>query len=216
MKKAFIMLLLIFPVFTFSQTNKFIFGIEGGLNLSSLRAKQDYFLDKSPKIGFLTGVTAQYTVNKKIAFKSGLYYENKGSKGIAVRESDLNGVVLRQAKGSNNFNYLQIPFLIKTTFGSRAKFFANAGPNIGLLINQTLRVEQTKDFNGLKENLTEMYKKIEFGISGGLGFATSVNEKFIFSIEIRDNLGLTNVNKNKGFPEKTNSINFLFGISRMF
>ena len=216
MKKAFIMLLLIFPVFTFSQTNKFIFGIEGGLNLSSLRGKQDYFLDKSPKIGFLTGVTAQYPFNKKIAFKSGIYLENKGSKGVAVRMSDLNGVVLGQAKGFNNFNYLHIPFLFKTTFGNKARFFANAGPNIGFLIKQTTRVEQTGNFNGYKENLTEFYKKIELGISGGLGFSIPLNEKSIFSIEIRDNLGLTNVNKENGFPEKTNSINFLFGISRMF
>ena len=214
-EKTFTLLLLAFPIIAFSQT-KFIFGLEGGANLSSIRAKQDLFLDQSSKIGILTGITTQYSFNKRVFFKSGLYYENKGSKGVAIRSTDSNGATIAEAKGTNNFHYVHIPFLVKTTFGSKAKFFANAGPNIGFLINQTNSVQQSKDFNGFKESFTEMYKRIEFGVSGGLGFSTQLNEKLGFSAEIRDNLGLTNVNKAINFPEKTNSINLLFGISRTF
>ena len=97
-------------------------------------------------------------------------------------------------------------------------YFINAGPFIGFLIKETDQAEVINIGNAKKDH-TDLYKRFDTGISAGVGIAIPIKEKFIFTCEVRNNLGLYNVNIPPKTPVvsdgtiKTNSTNLLFGFA---
>jgi len=110
--------------------------------------------------------------------------------------------------------------LAKLSFGNKTKFFLNGGPFLGYLINRTFSYPLVSVGEGNPKTSTidntEYSKRLDFGLSGGLVLSLSLGEKINLNFELRYNRGLINTNSslvNSSQIVKTNSINFLIGLS---
>lgn len=103
-----------------------------------------------------------------------------------------------------NLDFIEIPIFAHIYFGSRARFFLNAGPQIGFRIAESTvanfdywNYAHVADFPlniRRNEQLVEpVTQKIDYGISAGLGCEYSINQKNSVSLEARYYFGLGNV-----------------------
>jgi hypothetical protein len=197
-----------------AQFNKLEIGVEAGPAIVSLRGNE--FTEKyhKAKISYAAGIFFQYNLKKNLSLHVGLSYDNKGSK-IESEIFDNLGDSIGMLKGHTYFHYLNLPLLMKVSFGKKNKFFVNAGPYISYLLRQTSRSKVDSSEFLLLDN-TRMDKRLDLGISLGCGLSIPVSQQFNFLLEIRDNLGLYNTSAVpivNGGSIKQNSLNFLFGIS---
>ena len=197
------------------QTNKFDIGLEKGPSLTSLRGN-DYVEDfNDPTIGFSSGLTFQYNFPKLISIRTNVAYERKGAFS-KFQFTDIAGNPIREITLYTNFYYLTMPLLIRLTFGNKIRFFVNIGPYFGYLIIQTF---ETSAFNLFPKSIsdnTDSFKRFDMGLTSGLGGGLPINDKFLLTLEIRNNLGFYNVSKvpieNNG-SILTTSTNLLIGIA---
>ncbi|MBI9039206.1 MAG: PorT family protein [Bacteroidales bacterium] len=197
----------------FGQTNKFEVGLEMGPSLKSLYGNDALANDVS--IGFLGGLTFQYNFSKLVSIRTNISFERKGltTKSIAI---DVNGNVIGEIKFHSNFDYLSVPLLCRFTIGKEINFFANAGPYLSYLIKQQDKSNAIGEYPETKIDNTHNFKRLDFGLTYGLGMIFPIREKLLLSAEIRNNIGLSNISSlplvNDG-SIKTNSIIILIGIA---
>lgn len=103
-----------------------------------------------------------------------------------------------------NIDYIEIPVFAHIYFGSQARFFLNAGPQIGFRIadstqanfdyNNTASIPDFPNTNRRNDQMTEkVTQKVDFGISAGLGCEYNINTKHAVDLEVRYYFGLGNV-----------------------
>lgn len=155
--------------------NNLAVGFNGGYNLSSV--------DFSPTIkqglqpGYTGGLTLRYTSEKYFSLICAAQLElNFAQRGWNETIDD----------GTNNTysrttNYIEIPFFAHLGWGEEERglqFFVNAGPKIGLFLNDSehygFTQEDPWDTNWRPNGIIEQYGKavenrLEYGIAGGLG-----------------------------------------------
>lgn len=155
--------------------NNVAIGVNGGYNLSSV--------DFSPTIkqglqpGYTGGFTLRYTTEKYFSLICAAQLEvNFAQRGWNEFIDD----------GSNNAysrttNYIEIPFFAHIGWGKEDRgmqFFVNAGPQIGLFLNDNEYYGFTEEYpwnpNKRPNNIIQQYgkeieNKFEYGITGGLG-----------------------------------------------
>lgn len=165
-------------------------GIEGGPNYSFLRGNDNISELTDPLLGFTAGFAFQYHFSDLLSIRTGPSFERKGcSQTYTVPAYGPGGLNTTEEKLHVNFDYVTLPVLVRASFGDQFRFFVNAGPYVGYLLNQT-SVDHTKK----KYVNTDSYKKLDYGVSGGLGIAIPIGDQFDFNVEIRDNFGLADVN----------------------
>lgn len=173
-------------------------GVNGGYNLSSV--------DFSPTIkqglqpGYTGGVTLRYTTEKYFALICAAQLEcNFAQRGWKETIDD----------GSDNTyarttNYIEIPFFAHLGWGKEDRglqYFVNAGPQIGLFLNDEefygFTQDKPWDPSHRPNNMTSQYGKqvenrFEYGIAGGLGIElkTGIGN---FTIEGRYFFGLSDM-----------------------
>ena len=89
-------------------------------------------------------------------------------------------------------------------------FFANGGPFFNYLLNNKIKPDYPNEDS---EVVTEQ-KKLDFGLSIGIGTNISLNEKNDITIEIRDDLGIIDtggVPKHVNGTVKTNTLKLILG-----
>lgn len=107
-----------------------------------------------------------------------------------------------------NIDFIEIPVLAHIYFGSRARFFVNAGPQIAFRLAESTDANfdpyntgSIPDFPNSNRRNTQMTEKvtqkIDYGVSAGLGCEFNINAKNIVSLEARYYFGLGNI-----FPSK--------------
>ncbi|MBF8148776.1 PorT family protein [Winogradskyella sp. F6397] len=209
MKNIKLLLLALGCVFTsqISAQNDFKIGVNAGLNYPSNRGYV-YAKNNNFKIGHLFGVTLEYYLKENLSIKANVNYERK------VRKKQLT-YFNNQAEetGKENFEdlyeYINIPIVLKHEFGN-SKFFVNGGVFVNYLFNQKLDTDYPND-NRISK--TEQ-KKIDFGLSVGIGTIIALNEKNELTIELRDDLGVIDTG---GVPEiyegsiNTNAVKLILG-----
>ena len=155
--------------------NNLAVGFNAGYNLSSV--------DFSPTIkqglqpGYAGGLTLRYTSEKYFSLICAAQLElNFAQRGWNETIND----------GTNNTysrttNYIEIPFFAHLGWGEEERgmqFFVNAGPQIGLFLNDTEHYGFTQEdpwnTNWRPNNIIQQYGKavenrLEYGIAGGLG-----------------------------------------------
>lgn len=172
------------------------FGVKGGLNLSSLNGDNslDYWSGFKYKTGFHIGGIVEFKLSDKISIQPELLFSSQGYK------SDVNidfyfeqypdydeSLSASQIDEKVTFNYLNLPIMGKLHFSE--KFNLEFGPQIGFLMSaKTI----AKDNLGeeLKSDIKDSKSKIDLGLNLGVGY-TFKNSIFL---NIRYNLGLTDVN----------------------
>ncbi|MFD0963552.1 porin family protein [Pseudofulvibacter geojedonensis] len=205
--KLLLIVLGLFLTIQIYAQNDFKIGINAGINYPKLRGNE-YAKYNNFKVGYLVGVSFDYYIKQNLSLKTNINYERKIKKlEITLFSYDAN------VTGKENYNeiyeYINLPILLKYEFGN-SKFFANGGPFFNYLINQKI----DSNYSNNNSNLHSKQKKIDFGLSLGIGTNISLNEKNDLTIEIRDDLGLidtSDASENTNSTLKTNSIKLIIG-----
>lgn len=211
MKKS----LLFFFFFTsllVSAQNDIILSVTSGATLSNIRgneiAKQNDY-----DFNYVGGIDIEKPFNSNFSFVTGLHYDNKSFKN-EIEFSRFNNfdplINNSKRKIKLTLQYLTIPILFRYYIDKENSFYINSGPYIGFFLNTTTRVEGDK----IKDDSNEVFKTLDLGWSLGIGKKFKITEKNNLTVELRDNLGLSNISdvpvQGNG-TVKTNSFNLLVG-----
>jgi opacity protein-like surface antigen len=224
MKKLLLSIsLLLISFLNYSQDSNIKFGIHAGINYSTfygydIPAAFGPVYSESPAFAFLGGINIEYQIKEKLSLKLELNYERKSQKADNnIEITDTNDYTQRyNFTSKKNNDYLVLPIMVKYNFGNKNSFYANGGPFIGYLLKSNL-TNDLGDIEGINNGTvvtTDLNNKTDFGLAIGLGKMIEINEKNSISIEIRENLGLTNTSKDKVWGNgeaKTNSLNLIIG-----
>ena len=156
-------------------------GLNGGYNLSRVDFSPTIKQNLQP--GLTGGFTLRYTTEKYFSLICAAQLEfNFAQRGWNEMIED----------GTNNTykrttNYVEIPFFAHLGWGEEehgVQFFVNAGPQLGLFLNDTEYYGYSEEYpwndNYRPNNITEQYGKkvenlLEYGIAGGLGMELKTN-----------------------------------------
>lgn len=213
-KKLFALLIGGFLSLTaYSQDENLSIGIEIGAGMTNVYGSE--FLDEyaMPRIGFTGGITGQYYFNRNLSLKSGFLFEQKGDRREYTL-TDEQGNQLGQATSTTSFNFLVVPLLARYEAGNKIRFFINGGPYAALLLNH---VEKTRAMGSspLVARNPYDFRRVEFGLSAGLGAVFPVYDKIGLSLEVRHNRGLSDLfhaDPALTGKLKTHSTNFMAGL----
>lgn len=214
MKKVIWLLMLMAGLKAAAQNSPAI-GINAGSTLSWLRGN-DVAKQNDAAVNFLVGASFELPVSNNLSFFTSLNYERKSvSRTIPFSSLGMGNVpdpgdpAFRQGGLDVKYtiSYLTVPVSIRYYIGSAKKFYVNGGPYAGFILGDSAKIDgrDAEDEDG-------DYKGVEFGINAGLGFRALSSSKHNLDIELRDNLGLTNIYDgaivNDG-SVKTNTLNLI-------
>lgn len=138
-----------------------------GMGIGSFLTGKDVTSEFKPLIGYGGGLVANFGLGKHLSFQPEVLYAQEG---FSI-DGELAG---EKYKGSVTANVIQVPLLIKYSFGEYNKgFFVNVGPYGNYLINV---VSNDKTFGTGKTTTKPDKTTIEYGVSGGLGVAVPVGK----------------------------------------
>lgn len=152
-----------------------------GLRAGVLISKQTFEngnLDVNPesKFGLDLALITEFPLNPTVAIMPEFHWLQKGSK-----IEDLGGGIEESAQ---TFNYLEIPVLLKLTFGEEPGIFVFGGPSFGYLFTAT-----DKDGDGNNNDIDlEDFNRTEIGAHIGAGL-----ELGPVLIDVRYIAGFTNI-----------------------
>ncbi len=149
-------------------------GIKVGYQRTGFNGSGSTYLDNN---GFFLGGLVEFEVNRTISLQGELLFDRKGGSLIFISNSFFRREV------DTRLDYISLPILGKLKIIKGIAF--EAGPQLGFLINER-GVLDGNDFE-LPESET-----IELSVNGGFRF-TALKHYFI---QVRGNLGLTNVYTN--------------------
>lgn len=210
---AILFCITLFYVSASGQTHKWQIGLEGGTSIFFLRGDAvPQVLE--PSLGYIGGISAQYHITPRFSLKSGIAFEKKQMK-IEASITDSVGAFAGTLQINLNFYYYNFPLLAQLTFGNEIQFFVNAGPYLGQLIQQTNITEARDSQPEMRVEFTESYKDIDLGLAAGCGVAMSLGDRIFLNLEIRDNLGLYDIDAFNG-EIRTNSLYGMMGLFYKF
>ena len=147
-------------------------GIKGGLNAYNIHNNNKTTYD--PKIGFNVGLLGHIHLNKNFALQPEIVYSAQGAK---YKVSNVETII--------KLDYVNIPVLFQYMWDNGLRI--QAGPQVGLLLSGKSKTNSVTVDN--KENL----EPIDFAVSFGAGY---IHPATGLGIDLRYNLGLTDINKN--------------------
>lgn len=107
-------------------------------------------------------------------------------------------------KFSRDLDFIDLCFLAHVFFGSRGRFFFNAGPQVGYYLGEHIKanfdpaeIGKIPNFpviNRINQQMVEPVNiKVDYGISAGLGGEFNINKKNSICVECRFYFGLANI-----------------------
>lgn len=184
------------------------FGIQGGVNYSSLRFQNEKISEHDSEISYLLGVSTNFYLNDKLSLDLELNYDRKVV-SVFVDELIINSI----SYGGNYrvfdmYEFLTLPIMLKYKLGDYNPYYLKGGAFIGCFLTAKERINKGE----LSNDLSKFFTDFDFGFSLAIGKQFSINKSNKLFIELRNNLGITNIdNDPKSQYTKTNSMNFIVG-----
>jgi hypothetical protein len=198
MRKILFLLLLAYTHDAYTQT---LIGKAGGT--ISFIANEDDSSDK-PKFGFTFGAALQIRVNDMLSFQPELNFIQKGAASESSGDWGFGFEDTYKAESKTTLNYLELPLLMRFSFGQKIKFHITAGPSVAMGVGGNSKSKIIYNENGVSREVTEE-SKIKFGtsphnnkpfdVAAQLGGGMLVAEKII--IDFRYGYSLTNITDKK-------------------
>ncbi|GGC95624.1 hypothetical protein GCM10011508_23530 [Flavobacterium lutivivi] len=212
-KNISIVLFALISLNCFAQ-NKLSFGINAGATYSAFRGNPQ-IENFNAGIDFLAGVSIEYKLKEKLSLIANINYDRKTASQSLYTEIIENpddpgfyGDV--KIKFKNQF--ISMPVMAKYKFGTNNSFYVNGG----LFASFLLKSQLWNDYDDADTDVTDDYKKLDFGLVFGLGKSFELKNNNKISIELREYLGLNNISSvqiaNNG-SIKTNSLNLICNYS---
>ena len=178
------------------------FGIKGGVNFANMTFSSSG-IDISPKsiTGYHFGPVADFALQEKLHFNTGLLYSLKGFKMEVTGETG-------SFSGTETFSYLEIPLNLAYLFpiNDKSDFFIQAGPYLGYALSG-------KDKTGGETTNVDFesggMKRLDYGLGfgGGVEFGPIV-------ASLNYQLGIANISDAEGLTAKNK--NFQVSLAYMF
>jgi len=185
------LLLLALAGITFATANAQVrFGVKGGLNIASWTGTGSS--GSSNMVNFHLGALAKIHVAEGLSVQPELVYSGQGAK---VSNPD----------ATFHESYLNVPVLLKYT--ARSGFFGETGPQLGFLLGAKYKEGGTSISN------TSQFKSTDFAWAFGLGYMIPRSP---VGIDLRYNVGLTNIATNSLSLETIKNSVFQMGILYLF
>ncbi len=166
-------------------------GLKGGLNLYNINNDQGSSNDT--KAGVYIGLLGHIHLARQWAFQPELVFSVQGTKYTS-------GLVDTRL----NLNYVNVPLLIQYMFDNG--FRIQAGPQIGFLASAKANANDNN--TDIKDN----YKAVDLGLGVGMSY---VHPPSGVGLDVRYNLGLSNINENTAAVSTNRGIQlglfYLFG-----
>lgn len=207
----------------------FSVGLHGGISIPQLKSSGDNEISKdySSRLAATFGLFADAGITRQLSLKAAVNYAGQGGKRQGVQPVTMLPPSLSQMlppgtmlyadfDNESVLNYLEIPVTIKFTWGSVFKYYINAGPYIGFLLNSTQKTEGNSKLYFDKGSTqpvviqgqplppqsfiaeTDIKKDIHpinLGLTGGIGFAYPVGRTGEIILDARAAYGLSTIQK---------------------
>jgi len=159
--------------------NDLTFGVKGGLNTTWVTAT-----DSDPKLAFVGGAFITVPITGRLAIQPELLYARQGGKASQVIDG---GLALLDI--AFNFDYLQVPVLLRYTFpmSGTTSPYVYFGPT--LAVNLGASIDLATQFGQAEPEIKNM-KSIDLGIASGGGVSIPVSAVRL-SFDVRVTLGMT-------------------------
>jgi hypothetical protein len=169
------------------EFSKVLFGIKGGMNISSFSASINS--ESRAKAGLTLGIYLKKQIGPKLFFRPELYYSNQGQKDNYLFPYGGPSI----GSTTTSMHYLNVPLLFE--LGNKISF--QFGGQLGILLAGTENgtVASVKVDNKLNDVMT----KADFALVVGAGY--SLNRHF--NSGVRFNYGVTNIYS----PDKSSGLN---------
>jgi hypothetical protein len=213
--------------------SKFTLGAFGGLNIPQLTGGGGNPLSEkwSSRKGDAFGLTFTWNECSNFAWRADVLYSSEGGQRNGMQGLDASSFnpqvpagtyFYANYKNESILNYFEIPIMAKYSFPltKTSKFYVNAGPYVGFLLNAKQKTSGSSivyaDKAGTEPvsvnpltgepfpvsfdastNITNQINTVNFGLTGGIGFAQSVGYGEIV-LDIRGAYGLTSVQHDSG------------------
>lgn len=186
-------------------------GLKFGLAITDLEgsgvsAMEDSLgLDLGFKNGFVGGVLADIGITDMISIQTELLYSEKGATG-SIEEMGIPFTT------SLNFNYLEIPLLLKLKIPASSNIVCEifAGPTLGLNLSAAIG-RSVMGFLAYTEDINEEIKSTDIGLVFGVGTGFTLGSAGILTIEGRYTMGLNSIAEAANRTMKTKDIIVMLG-----
>ena len=155
-------------------------GVKAGANFYNV--KEDNGLKYDTKTGLHLGLLGHIHLAPQLALQPEIVYSSQGAKLTSGND-----------KVKLNLDYINVPVLVQYMFDNG--FRLQAGPQVGFLVSAKA------ENNGVKTDIKSSLKTVDFGIGAGVGY---VHPPSGFGVDLRYNLGLSNINEDKTDNKLTN------------
>ena len=174
MKKLSVLFMVILASLVVKAQEDPKFGIKAGLNVSNLDFSNDASTDW--RAGFHAGGLAHIHITPSFSLQPEVYYSSQGAKIPNTSGGD---------KVNLNLSYINVPVLLQYNF--RNGFRLQGGPQVGFLVGVSDKVNDVE----LNRYSTDDFKTVDVSLPLGLSYLAYSG----LGVDVRYNLGLTNINK---------------------
>jgi hypothetical protein len=174
------------------------FGIKGGVNVSNVNSNEG--TATSSRLGFHVGALAHIHLGSSFAIQPEAMYSSQGFKYVENDPGPYKG------EHSVALDYVNVPVLLQYMIGTG--FRLETGPQLGVLVNVADRL------NGTDTKLLENsdFKTTDFAWVFGAGLMSNSG----LGIDVRYNLGLSNIRNIPGYTSKVHNGVFQAGLFYQF
>ncbi len=190
------------------------------------------------KLNYVFGIGASHSFTDRIDVNVRVQFEQKG------RKTELNTPSNPQDNrriGFKNYNYNYLTLLIapRVSIGVKKRFFISSGAYVSKILDakgyekitdsqgqvyfeETFegRFFEDVDANGGVNSITwipglQSFKSSDVGVTFSMGYSFSIGERKLIGVQLIDNYGLTNINKDNPYyqQEKNHTIQLLISLS---
>lgn len=208
MKYTSIIVFILISYTSKAQDSKFKIGLIGGPNYTSLFGNEVIKNAYNSGFQYNVGIGLDYHLVKRLSLISGLLLEQNYSY-VDIHFTDQFGTPTYSTVAKSTFHQLNLPIALKIKLIDRKlNLYTNIGTNFQYLSKYVYSADDgliTRNFNQ-----TNDYNRFNIGLITSLGSSYKITKFWNFSLEVRNNLGLSNAAKNGNL--KINSTSLLFGI----
>ncbi len=218
------------------------YGLYGGISIPRLQASNDniYTQDFESRSAATFGVFGDFGITPVFSIKAIVSYAGEGGKRDGMQPVPAAAIppALPVPPGVTlygNFynesilNYLEIPVMAKWEWGGKFRYYVNAGPYIGFLLDATQKVNGNSAFfldkNGTQPvspprafdesaDVKDELNTVNVGLTGGVGIKYMFNDTHGVLLDLRGALGLSTLQKNETYGKsKTGAVFVALGYS---
>jgi len=206
-----------------AQQGSWSIGIEGGPGLSLIYGSENVYGHSDPALSGAAGIAGEFGFAGRFSARAALHYER-----ISTFTDNQSALLPAAGRLKHYLDYLSLPVLVKWSTGGKIRFFVNAGPCVSLLLRESLWYLPDSGSEEKVADETGAYHRVNLAVTAGAGIAVPFGQRFLVSLELRDNFGVLNIRSAaSGFERNsamameqptghTNSTLLLAGISYRF